>query len=589
MIMAEKISAGLFTDWKDGQKVDAKTYKEEREILRVGVNDTWDRFIYEESELQTLKDDFATLDAVEAHEQTMLERKKAITLQVGETIVNSLRRTPLNVGRIDGATEVTVDNRGVLFLSSPYIKNETNGTYQYFARDSKGKVLKLAQGEYLENGKKYKEWETDVDNLHKMPDLSSATLSGYTTGKRIQFTLNLATTTPSVYLSKYDGSIIQERPTTDHQDDTWVYDNSIPRFFIYVANSDTGWGDGYSPTVDEVKSYLLGWRMNTGTFGTPYDGTGTKTWIPIGDSDNTRSTTTLPTKESNTVEEGSIHPYKLHYKLATPYFEDVQIEGQVVLDEGDNTVTLGSGIVVREKVSLNAGSTHMFTSDLSTPLEYENELITDFYKNYFKDNQWEVQVQSVEGGTSYHGKSRGRIENGLVDKEAHYSVTYLAQPSIITTGLTSVDVEVYENMKSTLDDHAKKLSELAKQSGSMGHYLTSLLGMGGEMKVMETASGTTIRWDNGIQMCIANKEYTGITSDVYGNIYRVVLPSEPYPAEFKELFFATCDWNWTSNWWGSINSSDSTLKTHYEPVIFSGAAISSATSNMTMFAIGRWK
>lgn len=47
-----KINEGSFRNWNDGETVKASDYKQEREIIRVAVNDTHDRFLIEQSQNQ---------------------------------------------------------------------------------------------------------------------------------------------------------------------------------------------------------------------------------------------------------------------------------------------------------------------------------------------------------------------------------------------------------------------------------------------------------------------------------------------------------------------------------------------------------
>lgn len=50
-----KINEGSFRDWNDGETVKARDYKQEREIMRTAINNTYDRFLEEEAELQQLE------------------------------------------------------------------------------------------------------------------------------------------------------------------------------------------------------------------------------------------------------------------------------------------------------------------------------------------------------------------------------------------------------------------------------------------------------------------------------------------------------------------------------------------------------
>jgi len=118
--------------------------------------------------------------------------------------------------------------------------------------------------------------------------------------------------------------------------------------FLSLQDSNSGWGETYTPSQDEIKAFFYGWRMCNGTFGTPYNGTGTKVWYPVGDTDLKRSTMSgdgssfngVPTSESPTIIEQKIPKYQVIHRLATPIQEVVQFDGILPLIVGDNEVTI---------------------------------------------------------------------------------------------------------------------------------------------------------------------------------------------------------------------------------------------------------
>lgn len=108
--------------------------------------------------------------------------------------------------------------------------------------------------------------------------------------------------------------------------DQHVLDGATSDLWMTISNTDSGWGDSYTPTADEIKAYFLGWVMFDGTAGgaTPdhpannlYNGTGTKYWARRADGVSRSSwqdaTATLPTTQAP-----NWTPYELVYQLDSP-------------------------------------------------------------------------------------------------------------------------------------------------------------------------------------------------------------------------------------------------------------------------------
>jgi hypothetical protein len=115
---------------------------------------------------------------------------------------------------------------------------------------------------------------------------------------------------------------------------------------IGVSDSDSGWGDTYTPTATEIKAYFYGWRMCNGVFDIPYEGTGNKVWYPIGDPDLSRSTKSgdvynpVPTTAASTISEQTINNYQIVHQLGDPVQEVVDFTGILTLLKGNNEVTI---------------------------------------------------------------------------------------------------------------------------------------------------------------------------------------------------------------------------------------------------------
>ncbi|KYD26542.1 hypothetical protein [Geobacillus stearothermophilus] len=152
---------------------------------------------------------------------------------------------------------------------------------------------------------------------------------------------------------KHSGKILKTISATSagqtSGDQAFISDDGQRSVYITIFDTDSGWGEDYTPTTAEIQAYFYGWRMCNGTYGQPYDGTGTKTWYPIGDTDLSRAVTTCPTSAAPTIAEGKIGYYKLSYILATPQTIVVtdKVEGDLVVN-GATQVEVGSGFTYTE-------------------------------------------------------------------------------------------------------------------------------------------------------------------------------------------------------------------------------------------------
>lgn len=133
--------------------------------------------------------------------------------------------------------------------------------------------------------------------------------------KKIWFNLDNFTNVFNLY--KFDGKLLEKYNGQQNHGDVVFYTSKLIE--IWINNLDSGWGDNYMPSVDEVKAYFYGWRMST-TDGSLYNGVGGKCWTPFSRVGmNTDSQLTMPTSYS----KYPFTPYKLYYQLANPTTESL--------------------------------------------------------------------------------------------------------------------------------------------------------------------------------------------------------------------------------------------------------------------------
>ncbi len=294
----------------------------------------------------------------------------------------------------------------------------------------------------------------------------SADFSGF---KRI----NLSSTTllfnnfvaRSDIVTKYDNSIVLSgQPDvnfTEADQSILVSDRS---FHISVADVDSGWGENYIPLSGERKPYFNGWQMNNGTFGTPYNNTGTKTWIPLGDTDNTRAVTTVPTTVSPTISEGTINHYELRYALAEPEIEEIQpiiLGDGVNLVEGQNTLTVKSGVEYEraEPKYHTDGSYHINWDNLIVNPHLYNPL--RFKVNTFiciiKIDEANIETDDTQNWDTHvdlhtFGNVRLSILEANYDTNATYYVLYEVLQEEYNCQVQSMDISYKENLREAFNE-----------------------------------------------------------------------------------------------------------------------------------------
>ncbi|NUU73852.1 hypothetical protein [Paenibacillus xylanilyticus] len=239
---------------------------------------------------------------------------------------------------------------------------------------------------------------------------------------------------------KYDGKILAR---TASGSDRLNGSSEEPRLIILsISSADSGWGDAYTPTADEIKAYFMGWVMTTqeswSTAPVQYNGTGTKGWVrrwlnasqgnpstvgSIGTWVDMSATPTVPTTMS-----AGFTPYQLVYQLATPTVEPITSEGQLTLIEGNNQVEVGTGIVLREAtkpVMTKVGSIEYYhfnntDSGVNNPFKYRVEKILNIYVNGKR-----ASGVVVKNEKEAYGNQDAHIEGKDFIKDGAYTATYL--------------------------------------------------------------------------------------------------------------------------------------------------------------------
>lgn len=171
-------------------------------------------------------------------------------------------------------------------------------------------------------------------------------------------------------LIKYNGSILNYDGTANAIDtfiDYGANHVSTPnKFLLCISNTDSGWGQDYTPTADEIKAYFYGWKMYDASTNPNGDGIYNRTdglnkyWCYRLDGINpvyTAGTNVLPT----TLATG-FTPYKLYYQPTN----SIDIPQLTLNSYAKGTLMIGSKIYPWIK------ETHTIGTDDSGIIQYSS-------------------------------------------------------------------------------------------------------------------------------------------------------------------------------------------------------------------------
>jgi hypothetical protein len=262
---------------------------------------------------------------------------------------------------------------------------------------------------------------------------------------------------------KYNGTILPDKAALDGANQLTVWNNFI---YLSIAASDSGWGDSYIPTVDEIKAYFWGWKMYNRTNGSPssiYDNTANaKGWAKLDNAGiyQNQFVSTVPATQNEFRSN-----YRLVYQLKKTVDEAVDFEGAIQLHEGLNQIEVGTGIVVRETVNPIFSGGYWYINTVGIPaswLKYRAREFISIFRNTDSYRKWEILYDG--GMSSGTGPVRARLSDAEFDVTSTYATTYLALDAH-ALGIVplSISGEYTPNIKESIDDLAKGFKEMKTQ------------------------------------------------------------------------------------------------------------------------------
>ncbi|MBU7318623.1 hypothetical protein [Paenibacillus oleatilyticus] len=276
---------------------------------------------------------------------------------------------------------------------------------------------------------------------------------------------------------KYDGKIMTGASADNITEaDQWLYRPwESDNFYISVSNVDSGWGDSYKPSEEEIKAYVNGWRMFEWEKANniPYNRSDNlyKAWVQIGQANPGSSVDTSQTLPTTMARNYGYKPYKFQYQLATPVVEEIAAEGGVTFREGLNQVEVGNGMIVREGTTpaYDGGSRKYNINAAGYPAVLKNRVEKYFalYKNEQMTTDYIIAHKGDMTGLQANGDWLMRVSDmGGYDPSIAYTVTYLALDQFaITCNALSIQGEYAGNMKTVVDTLAASQAELLARVG----------------------------------------------------------------------------------------------------------------------------
>ncbi|WP_221469070.1 hypothetical protein [Cohnella nanjingensis] len=252
---------------------------------------------------------------------------------------------------------------------------------------------------------------------------------------------------------KYDGKILGDGFSLNWSAGDQANLDANGDFAVTITNADSGWGQDYTPSNDEIKAYFYGWKMYT--VGDPqsvnsvYNGSGTKGWCRRTDLGG--GSLVLPTDTY-----AGFTPYRLMYQLAQSVDEPISYEGDLMLHDGANQIEVGTGVVVREAVKPTFGS-NWDINNKATGSALKNRLakFVTIFRNEKVDNAWATWT-----GQEVNGNFAAGIGQSKFDQAAAYSVTYLALDTYaLGIAPASIDGEYAPNIKETVDTLTRDMTD----------------------------------------------------------------------------------------------------------------------------------
>ncbi|WP_152425927.1 hypothetical protein [Paenibacillus shenyangensis] len=302
----------------------------------------------------------------------------------------------------------------------------------------------------------------------------SASLAGF---KEIKIVGYESYSPSTVIPIKFDGTIMQN--AVSNKADVASFDGA-GNLYLTISSADSGWADGYSPTIDEFKAYMYGWKMYDASTNAA-DGLGVysrtdglnKRWTPLASFngiDYSGNVSSVPSARPENLITGGyrvsrpVTDYMLMYRRPASGSDPVPTEGAMNLIQGDNVIEVGSGIVLRERVTpfrdntswnINNGSPSSSGYEYSTSLTKQR---VDRFIAIYKDNRpdkWALYPNTITTAGALAQQSYINY-----DSNSSYSVMYIPMDRY---PVSAVAGNYPMNERAIMDEFSKDIQQLTQR------------------------------------------------------------------------------------------------------------------------------
>ncbi|WP_025849349.1 hypothetical protein [Paenibacillus ehimensis] len=268
--------------------------------------------------------------------------------------------------------------------------------------------------------------------------------------------------TNAATIVKHDGKLLKVKPDgiAPAGGDEFTLTTKSNQLFISISNADSGWGDSYKPSPEDIKAYFHGWRMyQEGTSAATGIYTSGKKWWARRNGTGFDSATAEIAPTAYGFVNGPT-AYRIQYQLAESTVEEIAVEGGITFHEESNQVEVGNGMIVREHHSVvTIGGISYMLAGAGQKFRADRALAV--YKNGVNAG-WSLKRRAVFDVNYGWGYAQTLSSN--IDPSATYTVTYLALDQYaLTCNVQSIQGEYAGNLKSVVDTLASNQADMTAQ------------------------------------------------------------------------------------------------------------------------------
>ena len=304
--------------------------------------------------------------------------------------------------------------------------------------------------------------------------------------------------------------------TTSYSDSIGIGGNDN-YLYLSISDLDSGWGEDYEPTPEEIEAYFNGWIMYGSSDNQPWTGSnGAKRWakryqgiglqgsIPF--AANESGTTSLICPAGKAYGDATEY-YSLRYEFATPEEYTIDLSDSLNIKKGINHIFIRTGFRKESITALQSSDGYYKVNYIGSdktawsPLDKKPSSI---HRCYYVDNGVEYDIPfliSKSVSASYGEEMHIYIsESDITQQQAqNVQVIYETQSSEYDSGTFSATVKYDDSMSAVID-------KLVEKSAAQDNEIILLKKLIMDMASNNGSGNITFEYDE-------NGNLTNITTD----------------------------------------------------------------------------